>query len=182
MIEVEDPLTQDELQVCANYLNAHFIGMNLLAIRARLLEMMSEEKALYDSLLKKVISVADRAFAPEADGASVYLDGTSNIVGRPEFEDIEKMRALFKTFEEKGRLVKILNECMHGEGVRILIGHENPDPDLHSVAVVATGCPIGGESGWGLGVLGSTRMEYPRMVSLVDHMARSIGRALTETS
>jgi heat-inducible transcriptional repressor len=182
VIEFEEPLTQDDLQTCTNYLNAHFTGMNLLAIRARLLDLMQEEKALYDSLLKRVISVADQAFAPEADGASVYLDGTSNIVGRPEFDDIEKMRALFKTFEEKGRLVKILNECMHGDGIRILIGHENSDPDLHGVAVVATGCPVGGESGWGLGVLGSTRMEYPRIVSIVDHMARSIGRALTESS
>ena len=181
VIEISEPMTQDELQTCANYLNSHFTGMHLLAIRARLLEMMSEEKALYDSLLKQVISVAEQAFTPEEGGASVYLDGASNIVGRPEFEDIEKMRALFKTFEEKGRLVKILNECMHGEGIRILIGHENPHPDLHGVSVVATGCPVGGETGWGLGVLGSTRMEYPRIVSIVDHMARSIGRALTDT-
>ena len=182
VIEIEEPLTQDELQACANYLNAHFTGLNLLAIRARLLEMMQEEKALYDSLLSRAIAVAERAFSPEPQGGtSVYLDGTSNIVGRPEFDDIEKMRALFKTFEEKGRLVKILNECMRGEGIRILIGHENPDPDLHNVAVVATGYPVGGDAGWGLGVVGSTRMEYPRIVSLVDHMARSIGRALTDT-
>jgi heat-inducible transcriptional repressor len=181
VIEIGEPLAQDELQTCANYLNAHFTGMNLIAIRGRLLEMMREEKALYDSLLKQVISVAEQAFAPEESGASVYLDGASNIVGRPEFEDIEKMRALFKTFEEKGRLVKILNECMHGEGIRILIGHENPDPDLHGVSVIATSAPVGGETGWGLGVLGSTRMEYPRIVAIVDHMARSIGRALTDT-
>jgi len=182
VIEVEEPLTQEDLQACANYLNAHFTGLHLLAIRARLIEMMREEKALYDSLLKRVIAVADQAFtSEEEEGASVYLDGASNIVGRPEFEDIEKMRALFKTFEEKGRLVKILNECMHGEGIRILIGHENPHPDLHSVSVVATGCRVGGEVGWGLGVLGSTRMEYPRIVSIVDHMARSIGKALADT-
>jgi heat-inducible transcriptional repressor len=181
VIDIEEPMSQDDLQTCANYLNAQFTGLNLLSIRARLLEMMQEEKALYDSLLKRVIALAERAFAPEAKGASVYIDGTSNIVGRPEFDDIEKMRALFKTFEEKGRLVKILNECMHGEGIRILIGHENPDPDLHGVAVVASGCPVGGEPGWGLGVMGSTRMEYPRIVSLVDHMARSIGRALGDT-
>lgn len=180
VIEIAEPLTQDDLQTCGNYLNTHFAGLTLLAIRGRLLEMMREEKALYDSLLQRIISLANQAFTPETEGASVYLDGTSNIVGRPEFDDIEKMRALFKTFEEKGRLVKILNECMHGEGIRILIGHENPDPDLHSVSVVATGCPIGGETGWGLGVLGSTRMEYPRIVSIVDHMARSIGRALTD--
>jgi heat-inducible transcriptional repressor len=181
VIELAEPFSQDELQTCANYLNSQFTGLNLLAIRARLLEMMREEKALYDSLLKRVISVAEQAFSAETNGA-VYLDGTSNIVGRPEFDDIEKMRALFKTFEEKGRLVRILNECMHGEGIRILIGHENPDPGLHSVSVVASGCPVDGETGWGLGVVGSTRMEYPRIVAIVDHMARSIGRALTDNN
>jgi heat-inducible transcriptional repressor len=179
-IELDEPLTQEDLQTCANYLNAHFAGMNLLAIRGRLLEMMHEEKALYDRLLKRVIAVADRAFPAESEGASVYLDGTSNILAKPEFEDVEKMRALFQTFEEKGRLVKILNECMHGEGIRIFIGHENPDPTLHRVAVVGTGCSIGSEQGLGVGVMGSTRMEYPRMISLVDHVARSVGRALDE--
>jgi heat-inducible transcriptional repressor len=180
VIELEEPLTQDDLQTCANYLNAHFAGMNLLAIRARLLDTMREEKALYDLLLKRVVAVAERAFPAEGGGASVYLDGTSNILAKPEFEDVQKMRELFQTFEEKGRLVKILNECMHGEGIRIFIGHENPDPTLHRVALVATGCPVGHESGWGVGIMGSTRMEYPRMVSLVDHVARSVGRALDE--
>lgn len=180
MIELDEPLTQDDLQTCANYLNAHFSGINLGTVRARLLERMTEDKALYDSLLKRVAAVAERAFPEEGEGANVYLDGTANILDKPEFEDIEKMRALFRTFEEKGRLVKILNECMTGEGIRIFIGHENPDPTLHSVAVVAMGCPVGGESGWGLGVMGSTRMEYPRIVSLVDHVARSISRAVED--
>jgi heat-inducible transcriptional repressor len=180
MIEIDEPLTQDDLQTCANYLNAHFSGVSLRDVHKQLLEKMTEEKALYDLLLQRVAAVAERAFPAEGVGASVYLDGTSNILDKPEFEDIETMRALFRTFEEKGRLVRILNECMHGQGIRIFIGHENPDPTLHSVAVVAMGCPVGGESGWGLGVMGSTRMEYPRIVSLVDHVARSIGRAVEE--
>jgi heat-inducible transcriptional repressor len=153
--------------------------MNLLSIRARLLETMREEQALYDQLLKNVIAVAERAFETGAS-AGLYLDGTANILDKPEFDDVIKMRGLFQTFEEKGRLVKILNECMSGDGIRIFIGHENADPNLHQVAVVATGCPLGGEAGWGLGVMGSTRMEYPRIVSLVDQVARSVGRAVAE--
>jgi heat-inducible transcriptional repressor len=180
VIEVEETLTQDDLRTCANYLNAHFSGMSLLGIRGRLLELMQEDKAAYDQLLNRVFAVAERAFPSAGEGANVYLDGTSNILNKPEFEDVEKMRGLFQTFEEKGRLVKILNECMGGEGIRIFIGHENADPNLHSVAVVATGLPVGGDSGWGLGVMGSTRMEYPRIVSLVDHVARSVGRAVEE--
>src|SRR5262249_17950029 len=133
VIEIEEPLSQDELQACANYLNTHFAGMPLAAIRTGLLERMREEKALYDSLLQRVAAVAERAFAgreeDEAD-ANVYLGGTANILEQAEATDLTRMRELFKTFEEKSRLVKILNACIAGDGVRIVIGHENPDPVL----------------------------------------------------
>jgi len=140
---------------------------------------MHEEKTLYDSLLKNVISVGERAFALEGQGASVYLDGTSHILDQKGFEDMDRMKALFKTFEEKSRLVKILNACISGSGIRVIIGHENPDPDLHDLALVTAGY-LEGETGWGLGVLGSTRMEYARVMSLVDHVARSLAHALEE--
>lgn len=180
VIELEEEIAQDQLQACANYLNVHFAGMTLSAIKARLLDLMHEEKTLYDSLLKNVISVGERAFALEGHGASVYLDGTSHILDQKGFEDMDRMKALFKTFEEKSRLVKILNACISGSGIRVIIGHENPDPDLHDLAVVTAGYPLEGETGWGLGVLGSTRMEYARVMALVDHVARSLASALEE--
>jgi len=180
VIELEEEMGQDQLQACANYLNTHFAGMTLSAIQARLLDLMREEKTLYDSLLKRVVSVGERAFASDGEGASVYLDGTSHILDQRGFEDMDRMKALFKTFEEKSRLVKILNACISGSGIRVIIGHENPDPDLHDLALVTAGYPLEGEAGWGLGVLGSTRMEYARVMSLVDHVARSLATALEE--
>ena len=180
VVEIQEDLTQDELQACANYLNTHFAGMTLASIRSRLLDLMGEEKALYDSLLQRVISVGNQAFAPEQDRADLYLDGTSNILGQAEFEDLQRMRALFKTFEEKSRLVRILNACLSGEGIRILIGHENPEPDLQDLSLVAASAPVDGEADLGLGVLGFTRMEYAYVVSLVDHVARAVAQALQE--
>jgi heat-inducible transcriptional repressor len=180
VVEVEEPLTQEQLQACANYLNTHFAGMPLREIRGRLLDLMREEKALYDSLLKSVVALGNRAFAGEGEDAAVYLDGTANILSRPEFEDLERMRALFRTFEEKSRLVRILNACIAGEGLRIVIGHENPAPDLKDLSLVAARNPVAGDAGWSLGVLGSTRMEYARVLSLVDHVARSVSEALRE--
>lgn len=179
VIEVEEDLSQDELQTCANYLNANFAGLFLDTIRARLLELMSRDKALYDRMLQRVASVAERAFADQGE-PEVYLDGTSNMLDRIEFEDVQRMRTLFKTFEQKSRLVKILNACLAGDGVRIVIGHENPDPGLRDLALVTASYPLEGEGGWGLGVLGSTRMEYARMIALVDHVARALTRTLKE--
>jgi heat-inducible transcriptional repressor len=141
--------------------------------------MMREEKALYDSLLRRVVAVGERAFTLD-DAGDVYLDGASNMLDQPEFEDLDRMRALFKTFEEKSRLVKILNACISGGGMRILIGHENPDPDLRSLALVTAGQPLEGDAPLGLGVIGSTRMEYARAIALVDCVARSLARVLEE--
>ena len=74
VIEVEEQLSQDDLQACANYLNAHFAGLTLAAIRAQLLELMSEEKALYDSLLQKVVA-RRRARVRRAEGEAERLPG-----------------------------------------------------------------------------------------------------------
>ncbi len=178
VIMVDDEATQDELQACSNYLNTHFAGKTLDRIRARLLELMREEQALYDSLLKRVVTLGGQAFAAEAPSVDMFLDGTSNIVGRPEFEDADRMQKLFQTFEQKGRLVKILNACISGAGVRIVIGHENPEPELRDLALVASG--LSDEPGLSLGVLGSTRMEYPRTIALVEHVARAVQKTLTE--
>ena len=152
MIEVDERArARTQLQACANYLNAHFAGLSLDAIRERLLELMREEKALYDSLLQKVVSVGSRAFDVPSDAADVYLDGASNMLDRPEFEDLGRMRALFKTFEEKSRLVRILNACL-SDGLRVV--HRPRDarpgpagPGRWSPASYA----VDGEKGWGLG-------------------------------
>jgi heat-inducible transcriptional repressor len=178
VIEVAEELSPADLTECANYLNAHFAGMALAEIRARLLELMTEEKALYDSLLKKVVALGERAFSVGEGEPSVYIDGASNMLSQPEFEDLERMRALFRTFEEKGRLVRILNACIAGDGIRVLIGHENKDPELRDLSLVTASCRVEGEPGFGLGVLGSTRMEYAHVVSLVDHVARAVSEIL----
>jgi heat-inducible transcriptional repressor len=179
VIEVEDEMSQEDLQACANYLNTHFSGLGLDAIRARLLELMRQEKALYDSLLKSVVAVGGRAFS-EGGEADLYLEGTSTLLDAPELTDLDQMRALFKTFEEKGRLVKILNACLSRDGVRITIGHENPDPDLRQVALVTASVTLDPDDAWGLGVVGSTRMEYSRMIALVEHVARALNQTLKE--
>src|SRR6185369_5992040 len=114
VIRVADDLTQDDLDRTARYLNTEFSGKSLLAIRAAIVELMKEEKALYDKMLQNAILLCERSLEGEENsGGDVYVDGASNILAKPDFVDIERMRELFRTFEEKSRLIKILNECVH---------------------------------------------------------------------
>jgi heat-inducible transcriptional repressor len=181
LVEIDEDLTADELQACANYLKANFAGITLQAIRMRLLELMRQDRAAYDSLLRHVIAVGERAFADAgSEPGKLFLDGASHILERAQQEDMARLRELFRTFEEKSRLVKILNGCLAPEGVRIFIGRENPDPGLREMALVTATCPIEADLGLGVGVLGSTRMEYARVITLVDHVARAVVRTLRD--
>ncbi len=187
IIRIDENLSQEELEQTARYLNMEFGGKSLLAIRAEILELMREEKALYDRLLRNAILLCDRSLEGEEANAEVYVDGASNILTKPEFADAERMRELFRTFEEKSRLVKILNECISREqsfpgDVRVIIGREHAAPSMQSCALITAPYWIGNETKGTLGVVGPMRIEYARMMAVVNYMARHIEQMLRENA
>jgi heat-inducible transcriptional repressor len=116
--------------------------------------------------------------------AEVYLDGASNILTKPEFSSAERMRELFRTFEEKSRLVKILNQCVSddqpGGNVKVVIGRENVASSMKRCSVITTSYQVDGEVLGTLGVVGPMRIEYGRMMAVVNYLARFIERALSD--
>jgi heat-inducible transcriptional repressor len=187
IIRIDETLSQEELERTARYLNTEFAGKSLLEIRTVILEMMREEKALYDKLLRNAILLCDRSLeGEEATTGEVYVDGASNILTKPDFTDAERMRELFRTFEEKSRLVKILNECVARDhlfpgDVQVVIGREHAAPSMQNCALITAPYRLGsGEAIGTLGVVGPMRIEYARMVAVVNYMARLIERMLRE--
>jgi heat-inducible transcriptional repressor len=111
----------------------------------------------------------------------VYLQGTANIIAQPEFADVEHMRTLFQMFEEKGRLVKILNECISNhspESVKIAIGSELGVPDMRNFTLITSTYASGDHMTGFLGIIGPTRMEYERGISIVEYLGRLVGEMI----
>ncbi len=183
LIRLESNFTQDELDRTARYINANFSGMSLVGIRAELLKRMAEEKALYDRLLQNAILLCEKGLSETEEAeAEVFVEGTSNILTKPDFADLERLRELFRLFEEKSRLVKLLNECIATQppiGVRI--GAENGLPGLQGCAVITSTYSYGHQVMGSLGVVGPMRMEYARMINVVDYVARLLEQALANT-
>jgi heat-inducible transcriptional repressor len=187
IIRLEDSITQDELEQTARYLNTEYGGKSLLTIRAEILERMREEKALYDRLLRNAILLCDMSLeGEESASGDVYVDGASNILSKPDFVDVDRMRALFRTFEEKSRLIKILNECVsreqHATGdVHVVIGREHPISSMRNCTLITAPYRLGSNEHLGtLGVVGPMRIEYSRIMAMVNYMARLIERRLNE--
>jgi heat-inducible transcriptional repressor len=186
IIRLKVTFTKDELERTANYLNAEFAGKNLAEIRSEILRLMHEEKTMFDKLLQTAVILCSQSIEDEQDRlGEVYVDGASNILTKRDFADLERLRDLLTTIGEKSRLIEILNECIarteDGSGdVQVMIGSENRTPSLQNCTLISAPYRIGGGSAVGtLSVLGPTRIEYARMISIVSYVARVLEKVMS---
>jgi heat-inducible transcriptional repressor len=180
LIRVGERYTQEELDKAGRYLVEKFSGKTLTEIRNELLNLMQFERSLFDRMLA-LLRTWGETLREEAAPDSIYLQGTSNILNQPEFADVERMRMLFQMFEEKGRLVKILNECISNgpqEGVTISIGSELGVPNMREFTLIASSYASNDQTPGFLGIIGPTRMEYERGISLVSYLGRRVGEMI----
>src|SRR5439155_15570942 len=181
VVELEQDYTQDELDRISRYLSDTFTGLSLSRIRLKLLEMMSEEKALYHKLMREALELSARSLEAEGAGEDLIVEGTANIFEGPDFTNVEKMRALFHTFEEKSRLVALLNRCLDTPGPRLFIGAETGTPEMADCTLIASPYHDGPLAVGAIGILGPARMEYGRTIALVDTLARILSQVISDS-
>ncbi len=147
-----------------------------------ILDRMAEEKARYDKLSQQALSVGAKTFGETSeDESDIYLGGTSNIMDQPEFaSNLNQMKELFKAFEEKNRLISLLDKCLDEPGVHVIIGSETPFKDIRECSFVTHTYSYDNRTLGVLGVVGPKRMVYPRIMAIVDHTANIVSKILTQ--
>jgi len=186
IIRLKVTFAKEDLERTANYLNAEFSGKTLAEIRSEIIRLMHEEKTMFDKLLQTAVILCSQSIEDEESSlGEVYVDGTSNILTKRDFADLERLRELITTIGERSRLLQIVNECIardtEGKGdVQIVIGSENRSPSLHNCTLISAPYRVGGGSAVGtLSVLGPTRIEYARMISIVSYVARVLEKVMS---
>jgi heat-inducible transcriptional repressor len=186
IIRMNISFAREELEQTANYLNAEFAGKSLAEIRVEILRLMHEEKALFDKLLQTAVILCSQSIEDEDDQlGEVYVDGASNILTKSDFTDLERLRELLSTIGERSRLIQILNECIAKDAVskgdvQVMIGSENRTPSFQNCSLISAPYRIGNSSAVGtLSVLGPTRIEYARMISIVSYVARTLEKMMS---
>jgi heat-inducible transcriptional repressor len=182
LIMLDEEMTQDELQQISNYLNQEFSNQPLHTIRKQVLEHMAEEKAQYDKLCQQAMSVGEKTFVDAmASDRDIYLGGTVNIMDQPEFvSNVGQLKELFKAFEEKNRLISVLDKCLDETGINVVIGSETPFKDIRECSFVTHTYSYDGRTIGVLGVVGPKRMAYPRVMAIVDYTANLVSKILTQ--
>ncbi len=177
MVEMDEDLSQSELDHLSNYMNKLLAGLTLYQAKDKLLEQMRVEKNTYDRLLEQALKLGERALS-SIDETDVFIEGRSNILHEPEFWNVSRMTDLFRAFEEKATLVKLLDKLMEPKGVQIAIGSESQVQEMEDCSLVTSTYGCAGKV-WGvLGVIGPRRMNYSRVIPLVDYTAKLLTEAL----
>jgi heat-inducible transcriptional repressor len=183
LIETREDYSPETLQEVSNRLTSDYAGRTLLEIRVMLLATLQEEKVRFDAEIARALELARRAFGDErSDGESLVVEGAGTILGKPEFQrDVESLRRMYRALEEEARLVDLLTDCVAGgDQPAVLIGSDSPFTEETQTAVVVTSYRSGDRLLGALGVIGPRRMEYPRIVPLVEELGRYVTQRLSE--
>ena len=177
LVESETDATQADLDQMSRTLNEILSGLNLRQVRARIEEEMRSDKANYDRMLAAALRLGREAMAgvPESD---LYVEEPVRILDQPEFLDLERMRSLLRAFEEKSRILRLLDAMMQAEGVSVVIGSELAAAGMSGCSLIAARYTTGPRATGSLGVIGPTRMNYARVIPVVDYVAKLVSEYL----
>ncbi len=175
LIPIDVAVSPGELDRINNFLNGLVSGLTLDQVRARLVEEIASERATHDELVARALKLATAA-VPIDPTPEVLVDGQSNLLSGK--ADLERAKLLLRTLEEKDLVVRLLEWTLSAPGICVFIGAEANLADLTDVSVVAAPYGADGRPLGTVGVIGPSRMNYSRVIPLVDFTAEMIGEAL----
>ena len=176
VVQTELEFTRAELETISERLTREYCGRSLHEVRTRLLAAMAQEKAACDRMLSRSLDLGRRALERD-EGERVYFDGASTLLDKPEFADLDSVRSVFRTFDEKARLLDLVTRYLDSKGASVILGSETPltDPRLSAVLTsYGSGETLTGM----LGVIGPARREYPKVIPVVELLGRALSDRL----
>jgi heat-inducible transcriptional repressor len=179
IIALPDGLPLSSLQEASNYINARIAGFTLAEARARIEKEIEERRAQLDELTASIVTEGLATWSGKsADRQSLIVCGRAHLLEDVRaVEDLERVRLLFEDLDTKTDLIQLLGLAERAEGVRIFIGSENKLFSLSGSALIVSPFEDTEQKIVGvLGVIGPTRLNYARIIPMVDYTAKLLGR------
>lgn len=174
-------VTPSALQEAGNFLNARLRGRTLSEARVEMDAELDTARRQLDETAARLVEEGLAAWSGgEGDARSLIVRGQANLLADARArEDIDRVRQLFDDLEQKGQLIGLLDDVRDAEGVRIYIGAETRLFSLSGSSVIAAPYMTGRQKVLGaIGVIGPARLNYARVIPLVDYTARVLGRMM----
>jgi heat-inducible transcriptional repressor len=179
VVETNTYFTQHELDSSSRFINEKFSGKNLMFVHDYLTKEVPAYRVKFEDLLLKLTRLIKSYFRQEDEGHEIFLEGTSNLLEKPELFDMERLHSLFKNFEEKTRLTKLLSEFISLDRVKVLIGSEMNFPEIEDCSLILSHYGYDEQVLGSLGIIGPKRLPYKKIIPLVDIVAQKLSRTIS---
>ncbi len=179
VIEIPAGMGPDQLSRFATVVNQTLQGKTLAQVADGLITALRQNLAEYRDIMDQAFDFFTQGLEP-GDGKDLTVVGTSRILGQPEFQDANKVRQVLQAVEG-GVALEALNEAAEDDGIVITIGRENRHPAMQGCSLVTATYRVGGRTVGTLGVLGPTRMDYARVLSVVHSVTECLSGALSRS-
>ncbi len=177
VIEVAEDLSQQQLEQISNFLNQELNGLTISQVRSKLEEDLREERVRFDEMRKNALSLSRVALQDEVVN-QIYVSGASLMLEQPEFATPQSMKRLIQTLESKQLLIDLLDRSQQAQGVQIFIGSESRHAELEGCSLVTSSYSNPKGVVGTLGVIGPMRMDYSKVIPIVDFTAQLLSRVL----
>ena len=181
IIAVPAGLPQSALTEASNFLNAHVRGRTLVEAKGELEKALEASQAALDALTQKIVAAGFASWSGgETDDRKLIVRGQAHLLeDLHAAEDLERVRLLFDELEAKRGVIDLLGRAEHADGARIFIGSENKLFSLSgSSTIVAPYRDSAGRIVGVIGVIGPTRLNYARVIPMVDHTAKVVSKII----
>ncbi len=176
---LERDYTQSQLTEAGNFLNQHYIGCSFSQIRDRLRGELQQLHQDMSALMTAALAAGDAAQAKQSE--DYVISGEHNLLHVEDLStDMNRLRGLFNLFEQKTELLQLLDAGRRGQGIHIFVGSESGLASLDECSVITAPYSTDGQVVGTLAVVGPKRMDYERVIPIVDITARLLGNALSQ--
>jgi heat-inducible transcriptional repressor len=167
-----------ELDQAAAFLNRSFGGQDMETVRDRVLKELNDTRANFDQRMSQALEMAGQVVGVDQAQEDCVIAGQTNLMEFADLASLEQLRKLFDAFTEKREILHLLDQFQHADGVQIFIGEESGYQLLNGCSVVTAPYQVNEKVVGVLGVIGPTRMDYQRVIPVVDVTAKILSAAL----
>ena len=183
VVNFDFKIDQEKLTKIQEFMNAQLENVPLKLVKTKLRQMMIRERNSFFSVLKQAIELIDLSALID-EKMNFYLEGLSNVLSLPEFEDLKNVRSIMRLLDEQIPLVSLMQTIMDEEDeksrIKVFIGKENPYNYMSDCTIVLGTYEVDKKRIGGLGIIGPRRMDYGKAIATVQYVSDMLGEILDQ--
>lgn len=175
VFQIPQGIRMDEIEKFVHILNAKLSGVPLLHLRSKMYTEISDELSKHVSGYEELLKVFEKVVDNDKEDR-IFLSGATNLLIQPEFKDVEKVKSFLDMLDETPTLIKLIGSAP--EGLQVRIGSENTVAAINNCSLITATYAVDGKTLGTIGILGPTRMEYGKVIGLLNHFSQDMAHIM----